>query len=401
MNICVLASSYPAHALDVAGSFAPHVVRALEQRGHRVVVLTQAKPRPRDAAGLDVRWFGWSGAGRPLVRLRPWWPPDGLALLSWLCGAGAALTDVVSHERPDVCLALMALPAGLVARWARQRLALPYVVWVLGSDVAVWGRRPVARRVLRAVLRGAAARFADGMQLAARASSLAERPCGFLPTLRPLPEPAPVALPAQQRHVVFVGRLERVKGPDVLLHAWARLRQVHPDALLHMVGDGALATPLRSLAERLGLRDAVVWHGVAAAAQVAGFLACADAVAIPSRSESIPLVLSEALQMGAPLAVTDVGDVGTLVRRHGLGLVAPPEDAVALARALGGVLAAGRPAYAGRLAAARTLFDLEAVAERLETALLAAAEGRDAGRCGHPWSPGVTNNGVAHRGKRR
>lgn len=375
MNICVLASSYPAHALDLAGPFVPHLVRALERRGHRVVVLTQAKPAPRDAAGLDVRWFDWWGSGRPLVQLRPWRPGDALALASWLRGAAAAIGDVRAHQRIDVCLALMALPAGLVAWWARQRLGLPYVVWALGSDVAVWGRRRFARPVLRAVLRAAAGHFANSVQLATQAAALAGQPFLFLPTLRPLPAPAAVPLPAQHRHVLFVGRLEHVKGPDVLLHAWAQFRSVRPDVLLHLVGGGTLATPLRSLAERLGVSETVVWHGVAHAAQIAGFLAQADVVAIPSRSESIPVVFSEALQMGAPLAVTDVGDMGTLVRLHGVGLVVPPEDPRALARALGGVLAAGRSAYQERIAAARALFDLDAVADRLEAALVAAAEG--------------------------
>ncbi|MBI4506605.1 MAG: glycosyltransferase [Chloroflexi bacterium] len=369
----MLASSYPAHAADLAGPFAPHVVRALVERGHRVVVVTQAKPGPRDAGGLDVRWFTWRGGARALAQLRPWQPPDALALASWLRGAARAVADLAERERPDVCLALMALPAGLVTWHIHRRCGIPYVVWALGSDVAVWGRRAVARPLLRVVLRGAAACVADGVRLAAQAEALAGRPCAFLPTLRPLPPAEPALLPAQQRHVVFVGRLERVKGPDVLLHAWARLRRVRRDAVLHVVGEGSLEAALHALADRLGLGGAVVWHGLTGAARVAGLLAAADAVAIPSRSESIPLVLSEALQMRAPLAVTDVGDMGVLVRRHGLGLVAPPEDAAAFARALGGVLAAGRAAYEQRLAAASEAFSVQATVERMETVLVDAA----------------------------
>lgn len=374
MKVCILASSFPAHAADVAGPYAPHLARGLVERGHRVVVVTQAKPGPRDAAGLDVRWFAWRGGARAVVHLRPWWPPDALALLSWLRSAAASLAEMVAREQPDVCLALMTLPAGLVAWYVRRRYGIPYVVWALGSDVAVWGRRAVARPILRAVLRGAAARFADGVRLAADAEQLAGRPCAFLPTVRPLPPAVPAVLPAQQRHVIFVGRLERVKGPDVLLRAWAHLLTVRRDMVLHVVGDGSLAPALRALAERLGLGPTVVWHGVADAAQVAGLLAAGDAVAISSRSESIPLVFSEALQMGAPLAVTDVGDMGVLVRQHGLGLVAPPEDPVAFARALGGVLAVGRAAYRERLATASAAFSLTSTVERLEAALL----GRDA-----------------------
>jgi glycosyltransferase involved in cell wall biosynthesis len=51
---------------------------------------------------------------------------------------------------------------------------------------------------------------------------------------------------------------------------------------------------------------------------------------IPSRSESIPLVFSEALRFNKKLIVTDVGDMGLLGRRYGVAGVVPPEDPVAL-----------------------------------------------------------------------
>ena len=52
-----------------------------------------------------------------------------------------------------------------------------------------------------------------------------------------------------------------------------------------------------------------------------------DCVVIPSRSESIPLVFSEALNFDKELIVTDVGDMGMLGRQYGVAWVVPPEDA--------------------------------------------------------------------------
>ena len=51
-----------------------------------------------------------------------------------------------------------------------------------------------------------------------------------------------------------------------------------------------------------------------------------DCVVIPSRSESIPLVFSEALRFDKELIVTDVGDMGMLGRQYGVAWVIPPED---------------------------------------------------------------------------
>jgi len=53
-------------------------------------------------------------------------------------------------------------------------------------------------------------------------------------------------------------------------------------------------------------------------------------VVIPSRSESIPLVFSEALRFNKKLIVTDVGDMGMLGRQYGVARVIPPENIFAL-----------------------------------------------------------------------
>ena len=59
-----------------------------------------------------------------------------------------------------------------------------------------------------------------------------------------------------------------------------------------------------------------------------------DCVVIPSRSESIPLVFSEALRFDRELIVSDVGDMGTLGRQYGVAWVIPPEDPMALRAAM-------------------------------------------------------------------
>jgi glycosyltransferase involved in cell wall biosynthesis len=55
-----------------------------------------------------------------------------------------------------------------------------------------------------------------------------------------------------------------------------------------------------------------------------------DCVVIPSRSESIPLVFSEALMFNKDLIVTDVGDMGMLGRQYGVARVIPPENVMAM-----------------------------------------------------------------------
>jgi glycosyltransferase involved in cell wall biosynthesis len=81
---------------------------------------------------------------------------------------------------------------------------------------------------------------------------------------------------------------------------------------------------------------------------------------IPSRIESIPLVLSDGLQMSLPLLVTDVGDMGTLVSRYSAGIVCRPEVedlAAALLRLVSEPQAAGSQAL-------RELLDIRSSAKR-------------------------------------
>jgi glycosyltransferase involved in cell wall biosynthesis len=134
---------------------------------------------------------------------------------------------------------------------------------------------------------------------------------------------------------LFVGRHAHVKGVDVLVDAVLRLRQGGaPTFSLDLVGDGELTLDLSRRIADAGFAGDVRFLGRLSDDDLARAFASCDCVVIPSRSESIPLALSEALQNRRPVIVTDVGDMGDLARRHGLGEVVPPGDAVALAAAL-------------------------------------------------------------------
>jgi glycosyltransferase involved in cell wall biosynthesis len=82
------------------------------------------------------------------------------------------------------------------------------------------------------------------------------------------------------------------------------------------------------------------------------------AVLIPSRQESIPVILSDALQLGRPVIVSDVGDMGTLVRRHHAGIVVPPGDSHALAEAMLTLEHIGSEDFATGIHSLNQLFDV-------------------------------------------
>jgi glycosyltransferase involved in cell wall biosynthesis len=115
----------------------------------------------------------------------------------------------------------------------------------------------------------------------------------------------------------------------VLLEAMARAA-LPPDVTLQVAGDGPERAALEALAAGSRLRGRVEFLGFRA--DVPALLAGADAFVLPSAMEQQPLVLIEALGAGKPVVATDVGGVAEMVT--GAGIVVPPGDAAALARAL-------------------------------------------------------------------
>jgi glycosyltransferase involved in cell wall biosynthesis len=320
---------------DYAGAFIPGFVSALVERGCEVTVLTPDKAGAKEEPGDHrVVWFEWAGSSRPLVDLRLRSPGDLRSILSLLSQGERALRSLVEKGRIDECLALWAVPAGHLARRA-CRGRVPYSVWSLGSDIHDWARRPVVGSLVRRVLRGADRRFADGLELAAEVERISGRDCVFLPSMRRLPPPAPLPVPPGPGiNFLFVGRLEPVKGADVLIDAFEAARSGGLDARLTLLGGGSLEHALKGRVTERGDADRVTFISGVPPEVVAAYMKACDCLVIPSRNESIPVVFSEAVQSGIPMLVSDVGDMGELARKHGLDGPVPPGDVAGLAAGL-------------------------------------------------------------------
>ena len=354
----------------------PGFASALTDRGRQVTVLTPDKAGPKESCpNYSVRWFPWAGSAKPLVDFSLRSPTD-LRLIASLLRAGErALRSLIADEKIETVLALWALPAGYLARRA-CRPATPYSVWALGSDIHTWARRPVIGSLVRRVLRDARHMFADGLELSAEVKRISGRDCLFLPTTRSLP--AATSLPrAIQSGVnfLFVGRLEAVKGADVIVDAMLRLLRTGTDARLTICGTGSMEGALKAQVRAAGASDRVAFLSSQPGDVIAGYMSACDCLVVPSRNESIPIVFSEALQAGIPLLVTDVGDMGELARRHGLAAPVPPADPAALAAAMSAFIQ-DRDRQVSRYQKARSellsIFDVGATADRYLAAVESA-----------------------------
>ncbi len=198
-------------------------------------------------------------------------------------------------------------------------------------------------------------------------------PCGVDTGLfRPLGRQrarAELGLPGDVPIVLFVGRLEPLKGLDLLLRAHARLQS---PALLVIVGgderDEALRSRLRSLGRRLGSLQRVMFLPAVPHEELPLYYSAADVCAVPSHYESFGLVALESMACGTPVVASRVGGLQELVRDGETGFLVSPARPDTFARGLERLLSdpALRDALGRRARLAALGYQWPQVAERVE-----------------------------------
>ncbi len=285
----------------------------------------------------------------------------------------AAMIDALAGTRPLAFHGYFAhRPAALAAR-AADALGVPYGFSVHAKDArsvpavelrdrAVGARcvvacNPDAQHEITRL--GVAARLVPhGVNLARFASA-------------PLP-------PAPPLQILAVGRLVPKKGFHVLLEA---LAQVTSPWQLRIVGEGPEGTPLRALADRLGLSARITWHGSCCHAELPDLYAGAHLVAVPSvvddtgDRDGLPNVVLEALASERPVVATRVGAIESAIVDGNTGLLVEADDPAGLARAIGHLAADSGVARAlasrGRRLVERR-YDVDTCAERFIEVLVGA-----------------------------
>jgi phosphatidylinositol alpha-mannosyltransferase len=139
----------------------------------------------------------------------------------------------------------------------------------------------------------------------------------------------------QAASILFVGRLDKRKGLDVLLRAMPEVVSRFPEARLTVVGKGPMEAESRRLAHELGLRSRVEFKGYAANNDLPAFYAAADVYCSPALGgEAFGIVLLEALACGTSVVASDITGYNEVVTHGETGLLCPPNDPAALARTL-------------------------------------------------------------------
>lgn len=133
----------------------------------------------------------------------------------------------------------------------------------------------------------------------------------------------------------FAARLEHLKGPLVLIDAFAKAQRKFADIKLRIAGDGSLKPKTISRAKAHGVAGQCEFSGVyTLSEEKAAFMRDLDVFVLPSLTEGTPNGIIEAMAHGLPIISTTVGGVPDIVTDEA-GILVPPGDVEALAQAMG------------------------------------------------------------------
>ena len=262
----------------------------------------------------------------------------------------------IRRERPDFVLVkywtpFMAPCFGTIARIARRNGHTRVLCQI--DNVEPHERHFVDRPLNRWFLRAVDGFVYMSEQVRRELRSYTDAPALFSP--HPLFEhfgrPGPrgeacarLRLDPAGRYVLFFGLIREYKGLDILLDAWARLKERGSTAGRKLLVAGEFYTdpaPYRARIERLGLeRDVVLHDRFVPDDEVKDYFSAADFLVLPYRTATQSGVTQIAYRFGLPMIVTDVGGLPEIVPDGRAGIVCRP-DADAVADAIGRMYAGG------------------------------------------------------------
>ena len=338
IRLLTFSTLFPNAARPNHGVFVENRLRHLLATG----AATSAVIAPVPWFPSTARWFGdWARNARAphaeqrngLAVLHPRYPVlprIGMSVAPWLLFRAMLPLVRAMHAREafDAIDAHYFYPDGVAAVWLGRQLGLPVVITARGTDVTLFPRYAVPRRLIRGAIRDAAALISVSAALKAALVELGAPPGkvtvlrnGVDTTLFRPPddrEAARRALSLRGPTLISVGLLIERKGHHHVIEAMRQL----PEFGLLIVGEGPDHARLAGLIERLGLGGRVRLLGPKPHAELPALYGAADALVLASSREGWANVLLEAMACGTPVVASNIPGNPEVVRKAAAGVIA-------------------------------------------------------------------------------
>ncbi len=232
------------------------------------------------------------------------------------------LKKIIRHFKPDVLHAHYATSYGLVGALSGFH---PFVISSWGTDVMKFpDKNFVAKSILSFNFKKADLLCATSGTIKEYIGKITDKPVSVIPFGIDVKKFAPRAANSLFNEDDFVvgsiKPLETLYNTNVLVRAFAQLRQKHAHLKLLIVGEGSTEKQLKELCDTLGINNDVVFTGRIPFQQISNYYNMLDVLVNISEYESFGVSIIEAMACGKPVVVTNVGGLKEIVSSDALGL---------------------------------------------------------------------------------
>lgn len=322
-KILIVTHCFPSKEGDLVGNFLYDFSKRLKELGHSVTIFTPKMNTEYDTnyilkASDEFCTFDWFGGDKRLAEFKVYNLKDIFSLVSLFYRGRQSLKNHLAYHNYDIILAPWLVPNGYYA--VSEAVGTPIATWILGSDINVYAKKPVLKKMVFQVLEKADYIFTNSRGVQKELISKYSKYSILLPTNKKVNiENIENREKSDKFTLTFVGRLEHVKGIDIFIEAIKKSGIKDFNAII--IGDGSLRDQAESLVEKYNLLKNVEFTGFLDSTGVSENLLKSDYLVISSRSEGMPVVFWEAMQLGVPVLSTDVGDVKYYCDRYDVGRV--------------------------------------------------------------------------------
>ncbi len=322
MNIAIFTHNYPRTSDDRkdAGTLIYDFAKILSKKHKIFVLCPDFGGNKENYKDIKVKWFDY-GSSKKFGNYSYFNPIDLFKLAKLFIIGCIEAEKLVKKEKIDYVLCSWAIPSGIFAWYTKLRLKTRYGIWYLGSDLNIYAKMPVMSFVMRMISTNADNLFANSNWLRELATKLYKKECIFTPTSTTVETKniKKIKLDSKKTNILFIGRFENVKGPDILLEACRLVSMKNSKFVLRMVGYGAMEDSLREFVKVNNLSSNVEFLGNPDWKVKASYMKASDFLVVASRHESLPLTVIEVANFSLPMISSDVGDSRDVVDKYFIG----------------------------------------------------------------------------------
>ena len=355
MNICIFAKSTLAHRVGGMEIHGDLLSKGLAARGHQVVVITTRHPEgliAEEKDGVQIYYLPES--------------PSALYSREWWRGSVAKFTELARRIEFDALISESVAAYGY-CRNLKKEYNFPVVAFMQGTPLgelrSVWNQVATTQELLsfftktlpdvllrfsrwfRTTLDASDAIVAASYQLAEDLGKEFPFAVEKITTVLNGVDTSIFYPDKRKRHtmrekfgigadetlILMAGRLDKQKGMDDGLQAFARTRSSFDKVKLMVVGEGPFRMTLERLAETLGIQRDVMFAGLVPPQELPYYYNACDLFLNPTRRiEGLPFVVAEAMACGKPVVSTKIGGTPSAIEDGITGFLVPPGDIQAM-----------------------------------------------------------------------